>query len=107
MPTKDKELARKYRRDWYYRNREKSIQAVAQRVKELREWFREYKSTLACEKCDENHWSCLEFHHPDPTMKEFTAAQMISKGFSKARILREIEGLVVLCANCHRKIHFP
>lgn len=31
----------------------------------------------------------------------------VVRNFSKARILKEIEKCTPLCANCHRKLHYP
>ena len=72
-----------------------------------REWFNEYKKTLKCSKCDENHIACLEFHHLNPEEKDFTIAEALQKlNLSKDSILKEIEKCEVLCSNCHRKLHY-
>lgn len=48
--------------------------------------------------------AALEFHHVDPTQKEF----QISKRWSMSddRIKEEIDKCVLLCSNCHRETHF-
>lgn len=61
---------------------------------------------MFCKTCGENHPACLEFHHLDPENKDNDIAYMVNTGYSIARILREIEKCVVLCSNCHRKLHF-
>lgn len=81
----------------YYRDRNKATQA------KLRQWFRDFKTTLACKNCGENDPACLDFHHRDPTEKEITVASAVQ--YSKAKVLREIAKCDVLCANCHRKHH--
>ena len=68
--------------------------------------MRELKSKLACTKCGENHPACLDFHHPDPQTKTLNVAEMTNQGWSKRRILSSLDGLLVLCANCHRKEHY-
>lgn len=35
-----------------------------------------------------------------------TIANMVGFAYSKERILREIEKCVVICSNCHRKLHW-
>jgi hypothetical protein len=70
------------------------------------QWLQELKATLACKNCGETHPGCLEFHHLDPTTKETSIAEMIQRGFSRQKILAEIAKCDVLCANCHRKLHW-
>lgn len=98
------ERARRSRREWYHRNKEKAKARVIERKRELQEWLREYKSRLVC-SCGEDHIACLEFHHPDPAEKEIAVSQAITDGWSRERVLQEIKKCIVLCANCHRKIH--
>lgn len=47
--------------------------------------------------------SALEVHHLDPSKKDvsFRAA----RGWSYARIDRELIGCVLLCSNCHQAVH--
>lgn len=71
----------------------------------IRSWFREYKKTISCIRCGENHPSTLDFHHNDPNVKELNIAKMVAQ-YSKEKILSEIEKCSVLCANCHRKLHY-
>lgn len=107
MATVDVEKQRKYRRDWYYRNKEKQAAYKKQRDEEIRAWFLELRSDLCCEGCGENHPAVLDFHHTDPEQKDSSIAKAVyTNGWSKTRILQEIEKCQVLCANCHRKFHW-
>ena len=47
----------------------------------------------------------LEFHHIDPSEKDFGIS---SKGYTRSweRVKEEIDRCVLLCANCHREVHF-
>ena len=74
-------------------------------IQQRREWFNEYKKTLKCIKCGENHVACLEFHHRDPGEKDFEIASLVSTA-NKEKLLKEMEKCDVLCANCHRKHHY-
>lgn len=65
--------------------------------------FYEYKKTLKCSNCPENHPACLDFHHLDPNEKEFLITKLIH---SKKKLKEELKKCIVLCANCHRKFHF-
>jgi predicted HNH restriction endonuclease len=46
----------------------------------------------------------LEFHHLDPTQKDFGISH---KGYARSweKVKNEIEKRVLLCANCHREFH--
>ncbi len=90
---------------WYARNKKRHADSVALRKKRIRQALQDLKETLSCAKCGENHPSCLQFHHPDRKTKEVGVADAVSQGWSIKRILKEIEKCVVLCANCHFKIH--
>ena len=70
-----------------------------------RQWMRDFKATLACSACGENDPCCLDFHHTNGEEKEFLVSGMAGHGVSKDKILKEIAKCVVLCANCHRKLH--
>lgn len=106
MPYIDKEAEREAKRRWYQNNKEKHRASKKQVRKRLREWWQDYKRTLACTQCGENHPACLEFHHREDD-KLFNVSDMISKGLGRGRILAEVTKCDVLCANCHRKEHAP
>jgi hypothetical protein len=66
--------------------------------------FQEWKAQQFCKVCGENNSVCLDFHHLDPTQKEYTIGSLSSK-IKFEKLLLEIDKCVVLCANCHRKVH--
>jgi len=109
MPYKNipenQEKIRKARREWYYRNKEKQKRYRDQRTKEIRLWYTELKSGLKCNRCPEDHIATLQFHHIDPSQKDAVLARVVSNGWSKKKILKEIEKCEILCANCHAKEH--
>ena len=55
--------------------------------------------------CDEKFHQCLEFHHLNPSEKDLTVSTLINYG-SLNRVKKEISKCVLLCANCHRKVHY-
>lgn len=68
----------------------------------LRQQMQEYKVQLGgCQMCGESHPAVLELHHLDPDVKDFHP----SSASSMAQFKREADKCVVLCANCHRKVH--
>jgi hypothetical protein len=63
-----------------------------------------------CEKCGYcKNLSALEFHHLDPTKKDFAIAELQSTSFEKHRekIVSELDKCILVCANCHRELHHP
>ena len=69
------------------------------------EWFTDYKKTLKCKECGESRYWVLDFHHRDPKEKDVEVSTLMRRG-NKTKILKEIEKCDVLCANCHRDLHF-
>lgn len=113
VPAKDPEMRRAAWRAWYTRTKDRRTDEDTARttaVKRTRRqatiaWFVDLKTSLACQRCGENHPAVLQFHHPDPAAKEIMLSVAISRGWSRARILEEARKCEVLCANCHAKHH--
>jgi len=64
----------------------------------------DYRKNHPCMVCgDSNYWR-LDFHHIDPNTKEMCVSKMLH--LSKTRFIREIQKCIVLCANCHRDVHY-
>jgi hypothetical protein len=76
---------------------------VIERRKENYAWLRSLK--VQCIRCPENDPVCLVFHHRNPDEKEINVTTAVNNGWSRQRILKEIEKCDVLCANCHAKEH--
>ena len=76
------------------------------RYRERRAWWREIRSQYSCQECGEAHPATLDFHHRDPSQKLFTIAAAAASRMAKEKVLAEIEKCDVLCANCHRKLHW-
>lgn len=77
--------------------------ANKQKVKKLVD---DYKSTLSCQLCGENHPAVLQFHHVNPEEKDFDVSAATHSGVGFEKIKAEIDKCVVLCANCHFKEHY-
>lgn len=106
MAYKNKEDQLKCQRDWYNKNKELVLDRQKVRRKKLRSWFNELKSTLKCELCGEEHPATLDFHHKNPKDKEMLISIMIQNTWSMENILKEMNKCMVVCSNCHRKIHY-
>ena len=92
----------------FYEKSNKSHRAALKknRRKRIRKWYRDYKRTLVCSRCPENHLACLTFHHLEPSNKHSDVTAMVQGGSKIEKILAEIEKCIVLCANCHAKEHW-
>ena len=106
MPIKDPKKNREYQRKWYKNNKETQHARIAARKKIIKDWFQEYRKTLKCELCGENHPATLDFHHNDPKQKERTLSYLVCNGYSQKTLLAEMTKCTVLCSNCHRKHHY-
>lgn len=106
LQTICKACSRKNSTKYYNKDKPTHYQRVKDRRNELYEWYRSIKESLGgCVKCGENTIICLDFHHQDPKEKEYNIVTMANRGFSKENILKEIKKCVILCSNCHRKLH--
>jgi len=75
------------------------------RQRHLKKQMVEYKGGK-CSKCGYDKCiNALEFHHIDPNEKEFTLSHLKSYSFTKI-IMEELDKCEIVCANCHREIHF-
>jgi hypothetical protein len=64
-----------------------------------------HAKSSGCSVCGETDIRCLDFHHKNPEEKKFS----ISGGsvWRKVEcILEEIDKCSIICANCHRKLHY-
>lgn len=58
-----------------------------------------------CELCGYNKYlSALEFHHLDPSKKDFAISKHHSNKFTD-ELKNELDKCQLLCANCHSDIH--
>lgn len=99
--NKEKRLANV--KSWQERNREKFKKMVRDRELRVLKEFEEWKTTLQCSKCSEKHVACLEFHHLDPEQKDTNISNL--RNSKKKRDL-ELKKCIILCSNCHRKLHY-
>lgn len=112
MPYKDKEKQKQYQRRWSRNkfsdpnHRQNRLDRQHDIVFRNRQKFAELKTQLRCTQCGENHPACLDFHHIDPSNKNYTVSEMMTAKFSWETIQKEIDKCIVLCANCHRKHHW-
>lgn len=99
----NKEQKSEKRKEFYRENKERLLEYQNKRYQESLATFLEWKATLKCSKCDESDTACMEFHHSDPKTKENNVVRMVSRSFKS--VIKELKKCVVVCANCHRRIH--
>lgn len=95
--------ARTYNQSAYmkrYKHKVKLQNAEYSRVNSERIY--QYKLTHPCVNCKETDPICLTFHHLDKSKKDFGLHQ---RQRSWASIEKEIAKCVILCSNCHLKVH--
>lgn len=102
----EKEWQKAYQKNRYESNKEYRIKKSDESLARKREWFTDLVSKLSCEECGFNHPGALDFHHIDPTEKDRSISRMVYNKVSKEKILLEISKCKVLCANCHRILHW-
>ena len=89
-------------RRWRKDNLERAT-VVARRAYAKRDtWLQSFKTK--CKYCDEFRYPCLDFHHREPKHKDVTIGQ--ARHWSRARLAREIVKCDIVCANCHRWLHW-
>ena len=96
---------KEYKRQYYLKNKKLCRQKADDRKEKIKEWYIDYKSKQKCEICFESCPACLDFHHINDEEKEICVAQAVARNWSISNIKKEIDKCVVVCANCHRKIH--
>lgn len=80
------------------------IERAKVRAQEIRDFVNDLKIRNPCVFCSEPEPCCLDFHHLDPIVKDMDVSYLV-RSKSMKRLLIEIQKCVVVCSNCHRKIH--
>lgn len=79
------------------------------RIKNIQLQFKlqclDYKGGRFCTQCGYNEYvGALDFHHLDPSQKDFSIG-MGKRKFDWDKTKNELDKCIVVCSNCHRKIH--
>ncbi len=107
-----KKCKRLYNKNHYQHNKQKYLETNKTRRDDVKRWLWSLKTKLKCNRCikrgrpAETHPAALTFHHLDPTIKEIGLGNVIQYGWSKIRILKEIDKCECVCASCHNIEHF-
>jgi len=68
-------------------------------VKQLKKEFGGKCSVCSYDKC----MDALQFHHVDPSQKEFSLGQ--KRGYTIEKLRTELKKCILVCSNCHIEIH--
>jgi hypothetical protein len=81
---------------------------VLERQKQFKKTLVDIKGGKCCRCGYSKCIGALEFHHKDPSQKDFGVSQYKCTSFEKNKeaILKELEKCDLLCANCHREAHY-
>ena len=92
---------REYRRNYYYKNKD-SHYIRNQKAHDKIKTYSDSVKQEGCKVCGEKEICTLDYHHLSD--KEENVAKLL-RGGSLKRVKEEIKKCVVLCSNCHRKLH--
>ena len=77
----------------------------SERRREIKKWLEGLKKEMSCRHCGFSDYRAIDMHH-DNDDKEFTIGDAYRFGYSKKKILEELEKCTPLCSNCHRILHW-
>lgn len=101
------ECGKKLAREMYYKNPEpykKRANKWKKIIRERRkEWINSIRMKTGCCLCHEQDVEVLDFHHFKGEKKEFNITSDWDREIEK--LVNEINKCVVLCSNCHRRVH--
>ena len=100
-----KQCQSKIAKKHYVNNKKAYIDRAKKAKKRIAEYIKEVKQKNSC-KCGEDHIAALAFHHKDRATKLFEVSSFSKRGKSLRCVKEEIEKCVVMCSNCHLKLHY-
>ena len=85
------------------KKKEQSRKSRKRAVKRNRKYVEAHKLINPC-PCGETESCCLSYHHESGD-KTGNISDMVNRGYGINRIQKEIDKCIVLCLNCHAKLH--
>ena len=96
---------RQLRKKHYLKHKESTLKRNNERRQKNKQHIINYKKNSKCIICGETRWWVLDFHHRDYSEKTDEVGNMwINYGIDN--IVKEIDKCDIICANCHRDIHY-
>lgn len=100
-----KQCVKEHHASWYQQNKKRVMKHTLNRRQRLYQTIDEIKKRSRCIICGEAETVCLDFHHLGEHKKERNISDMVQYGPSWDSLQQEIDKCIVVCSNCHRKIH--
>ncbi len=98
-----KQCSRKLNKEYYIKNKQKFLDRNKIKVKDVTSKVREYKLNCGgCKFCGEKEPICLDFHH---LRDKINVISQLTRYLCWESILEEINKCILICSNCHRKLH--
>lgn len=97
-----KECHRKRCLKYYYNNKTKYRDSSKRKRNLIKQYINNIKQK-GCSMCGEKDIACLDFHHINNKVRDVSS---LIKNENLNKVKLEIEKCIVLCSNCHRKLHY-
>lgn len=104
LQPKCKECNRIGARKSYKANTEKHKARARNRISIFKKASSLIKEKYGCFNCEMKIGVCLDFHHLNEVEKDTEVSRLFCSK-TKQRTVDEINKCIVVCANCHRRIH--
>lgn len=92
---------------YYEETKNRQIEQVLKRRDDRKDFYINLKGGK-CEVCgfeyNKENAACFDFHHLDPNKKDYEPSTAIRLKEEKA--IAELDKCILVCANCHRLIHY-
>lgn len=100
---------KQYKREWNHKNKEQRRNYKDLYILKFKQELIESKGNK-CKNCDIKHngynTSIFDFHHIPSYQKEFGVNKTSINRYSKEKLIEEAKKCDLLCANCHRLLHW-
>lgn len=103
LQTFCRDCERMRKKKYYQEHPEKFLKYNQKKRQRAKTWLNGYKASHPCVVCGESCIPCLDFHHIHDKVSGIGA--ILCEQRSIPKLAEEIKKCVVLCANCHRKLH--
>lgn len=106
LNTLCKECSRKNSHKYYNDNLKYHKKQVRKRILSQRKLAADFVNKLrsqGCSLCTEKEACCIDFHHVKN--KSYLISRLLQSNPSEKIVMEEINKCILLCANCHRKVH--
>ena len=101
-----KQCNKEYQKTHYENNKTYYLDKKNIRKESIKNFINRIKRLSQCSNCSEKDIACLDFHHVDNLEKSFNISIALQLGVSMSILKKELRKCIILCSNCHRKLHY-